>query len=65
MTDTTTETRTVVVEREIPHPPEKIWRASTEPHLLEEWLMKNDFEAQVATASSFFAATGAPSIAKS
>jgi uncharacterized protein YndB with AHSA1/START domain len=46
MTDTTTETRTVVVEREIPHPPEKIWRALTEPHLLEEWLMKNDFEAK-------------------
>ena len=38
-----TETRTVVVEREIPHPPEKIWRALTQPHLIEEWLMKNDF----------------------
>jgi uncharacterized protein YndB with AHSA1/START domain len=38
-----TETRSVVVEREIPYPPEKIWRALTQPHLLEEWLMKNDF----------------------
>ncbi|ASY69890.1 SRPBCC family protein [Sinorhizobium fredii] len=37
------ETRAVVVEREIPHPPEKIWRALTQPHLIEEWLMKNDF----------------------
>jgi uncharacterized protein YndB with AHSA1/START domain len=36
------ETRTVVVEREIPHPPEKIWRALTQPHLIREWLMKND-----------------------
>lgn len=42
MTDTT-ETRSVVVEREIPHPPEKLWRALTQPHLIEQWLMKNDF----------------------
>jgi uncharacterized protein YndB with AHSA1/START domain len=37
------ETRSVVVERELPFPPEKIWRALTQPHLIEEWLMKNDF----------------------
>lgn len=37
------EPRSVVVEREIAHPPEKIWRALTEPHLIAEWLMKNDF----------------------
>jgi uncharacterized protein YndB with AHSA1/START domain len=37
------EVRTVTVERRIPHPPEKIWRALTEPHLIEAWLMKNDF----------------------
>jgi uncharacterized protein YndB with AHSA1/START domain len=37
------ETRSVVVERELPYPPEKIWRALTQPHLIEEWLMKNDF----------------------
>jgi uncharacterized protein YndB with AHSA1/START domain len=34
---------TVVVEREISHPPEKLWRALTQPHLIAEWLMKNDF----------------------
>jgi uncharacterized protein YndB with AHSA1/START domain len=44
MTSTTSETRSVVVEREIPFPPEKIWRALTQPHLIEEWLMKNDFK---------------------
>ena len=44
MTDTATETLSVVVEREIPFPPEKIWRALTQPHLIEEWLMKNDFK---------------------
>jgi uncharacterized protein YndB with AHSA1/START domain len=43
MTSTASETRSVVVEREIPFPPEKIWRALTQPHLIEEWLMKNDF----------------------
>jgi uncharacterized protein YndB with AHSA1/START domain len=44
MTKAETETRSVVMEREIPHPPEKIWRTLTEPHLIEEWLMKTDFE---------------------
>ena len=43
MNDTATETLSVVVEREVAYPPEKIWRALTQPHLLEEWLMKNDF----------------------
>jgi len=39
-----TETLTVVVERDIPQPPEKVWRALTQPQLIAEWLMKNDFE---------------------
>lgn len=42
-----TETRSVVVEREFPHPPEKLWRALTQPHLIAEWLMKNDFAPEV------------------
>ena len=41
---TETETRSVIVEREFSHPPEKIWHALTQPHLIEEWLMKNDFK---------------------
>ncbi len=44
MNETSTETLSVVVERELPYPPEKIWRALTQPHLIEEWLMKNDFK---------------------
>ena len=44
MTDTAAQTRSVVVDREMPYPPEKIWRALTQPHLIEEWLMKNDFK---------------------
>lgn len=43
MTDTAIETRSVVVEREIPFPPDKIWRALTQPQLIAEWLMQNDF----------------------
>ena len=43
MTSTATETRSVVVEREVAFAPEKIWRALTQPHLIAEWLMKNDF----------------------
>jgi uncharacterized protein YndB with AHSA1/START domain len=38
-----TEPRTITIERELAHPPEKVWRALTEPHLLAEWLMQNDF----------------------
>lgn len=38
-----TDTRSVVVEREFAHPPEKLWRALTQPHLIQEWLMGNDF----------------------
>ena len=38
---------TVTVEREFAHPPERLWRALTQPHLIAEWLMKNDFVAEV------------------
>jgi uncharacterized protein YndB with AHSA1/START domain len=38
------DTRTVVVERQFAAPAEKLWRALTQPHLLEEWLMKTDFK---------------------
>ena len=44
MTDTATETLSVVVERELAFPPEKIWRALTQPDLIAAWLMKNDFK---------------------
>ncbi len=44
MNEASSETLSVVIEREVAYPPEKIWRALTEPHLIEEWLMKNDFK---------------------
>jgi uncharacterized protein YndB with AHSA1/START domain len=46
MTDQT-EALSAVVEREFPHPPEKLWRAITQPHLIAEWLMPNDFAPEV------------------
>ncbi len=44
MNNAAIQTRSVIVEREIPHPPEKLWRALTQPHLIAEWLMQNDFQ---------------------
>ena len=52
-------TLSVVVEREIAWPPEKIWRALTQPHLIEEWLMKNDFKPVVDHRFSLSADWGA------
>jgi uncharacterized protein YndB with AHSA1/START domain len=44
MNEMSPESLSVIVEREIAFPPEKVWRALTQPHLIGEWLMKNDFE---------------------
>jgi uncharacterized protein YndB with AHSA1/START domain len=49
----TAPTRTLVIEREVPHPPEKIWRALTQSPLIEEWLMKNNFQPVVGHRFSF------------
>jgi uncharacterized protein YndB with AHSA1/START domain len=38
------ERRIAIVERAMSAPPEKLWRALTQRHLIEEWLMKNDFK---------------------
>ena len=43
MNEPSAEARSVIIEREFLFPAEKIWRALTQPHLIEEWLMKNDF----------------------
>jgi uncharacterized protein YndB with AHSA1/START domain len=49
----TTQTHTLVIEREMAHPPEKIWRALTEGRLIQEWLMSNDFQPVVGHRFSF------------
>jgi uncharacterized protein YndB with AHSA1/START domain len=50
------DTRSLIVKREMPHPPEKIWRALTQGPLIpliEEWLMKNDFQPVVGHRFNF------------
>ena len=47
MNSMSVDTLSVVVERDLPYPPEKIWRALTQPHLIEEWLMKGDFQPEM------------------
>ena len=59
MNTVATETRSVIIEREMPHPPEKIWRALTQRHLIEEWLMKGDFKPVVDHRFKFTADWGA------
>lgn len=41
MTDT--QLRTVAIERDFAHSQDKLWRALTQPHLIADWLMQNDF----------------------
>lgn len=47
MTDGTGNMRALCFERLLEHPPGKVWRALTQPHLIGEWLMRSDFEAKV------------------
>jgi uncharacterized protein YndB with AHSA1/START domain len=58
MTDSDAETRTVTVEREFPFAAERIWRALTQPHLIAEWLMNNDFAPVIGHAFKFTADWG-------
>ena len=51
--NSTNETQTLVIERDMPHAPEKIWRALTQGPLIEEWLMANDFQPVVGHAFKF------------
>jgi uncharacterized protein YndB with AHSA1/START domain len=58
MNHASSDTRSVVVERDFAHPPAKIWRALTQPHLIEAWLMKSDFAPVPAHRFSFSADWG-------
>jgi uncharacterized protein YndB with AHSA1/START domain len=46
-------TKSIVVEREMPHPPEKIWRALTNSSLIADWLMVNDLVPRVGRRFQF------------
>ena len=48
-----TTTRSLVIEKELPHPVEKVWRALTQGPLIKEWLMDNDFQPVVGHRFNF------------
>jgi uncharacterized protein YndB with AHSA1/START domain len=45
--------RDIVLEVEYPAAPEHVWRALTDPDLLREWLMENNFRAEVGARCEF------------
>ncbi|MGO4832741.1 SRPBCC domain-containing protein [Rhizobiaceae sp. 2RAB30] len=47
------ETVSVVTECDLPHPPEKVWKALTVPELVAAWLMPNDIEARPGARFAF------------
>ncbi len=45
--------RSFSIERMMPHPATKIWRALTQTQLMNQWLMQNDFEPVVGHKFNF------------
>jgi uncharacterized protein YndB with AHSA1/START domain len=51
--DVATELSSIHVDEFLPFPPEKVWRALTDPEKLAVWLMPNDFEPTVGHRFTF------------
>jgi uncharacterized protein YndB with AHSA1/START domain len=47
------ETKSISMEYDLPHPPERVWRALTEPELLAEWLMVTDLRPSIGNSFTF------------
>jgi uncharacterized protein YndB with AHSA1/START domain len=47
------EKQSIIVDYELPDAPKKVWRALTEPKLLEAWLMPNDIRPVVGHRFNF------------
>ncbi|HZS37463.1 MAG TPA: SRPBCC domain-containing protein [Polyangia bacterium] len=47
------ESQSISLEYELPHPPAKVWRALTDPELLAKWLLSNDMRARVGERFTF------------
>jgi uncharacterized protein YndB with AHSA1/START domain len=47
------ETQTISLDYDLPYPPEKVWRALTDPVLLASWLMANDMRPLVGHRFTF------------
>ena len=43
----------IAMEFDLPHPPAKVWRALTDPQLLEKWLMANDMRPNIGQTFTF------------
>lgn len=50
---TNAETNAISLQYDLPHPPEKVWRALTDPTLLAEWLMPSDLKPVVGHTFTF------------
>ena len=49
-----TSTQSLALDFDLPHPPEKVWRALTDPELLSEWLLPVlDFKLEPGAAFAF------------
>jgi uncharacterized protein YndB with AHSA1/START domain len=53
MIATAASTKCIIEERVMPHSPEKVWRALTQPALIAQWLMQNDFKPEVGHRFTF------------
>ena len=47
------DTRSITMEFDLPHPPERVWRALTERELLAKWLMTTDMKLAVGQSFTF------------
>jgi uncharacterized protein YndB with AHSA1/START domain len=45
--------RAIIVDEVLPHSPERVWRMLTQPELIAQWLMPNDFQPVVGHKFNF------------
>lgn len=58
MTTDNTDYRSLDFERQLDHPPERVWRALTQKELLGEWIMPSNFEPEVGKSFAMAAEWG-------